>query len=167
MMKKRSSLMILSALVSVSLANMTSPVFASTKQIAVVTKQSTVQGESVQGWEAVEPGWGAARDVNQNYCGRAFNGLRTVFRGRDQANFGNSGINDGFNQDNNGNAGNQFVHVRETDAPLRINQFSCGSTNNDNTTLTVGVNQANTGNQGLNRGFNQDNGVNNGNQVIN
>ena len=166
-MKKRGSLMSLSALVAISLANIALPAFASTDQTAVIATQATAQGASVQGWDGWGPRWASSHDVNQSFCGRTFSGETTIIKGRDQLNSGNSGINDGFNQNNNGNGGNQFIHVRETDGPLRINQFMCGTSYSDNYTVNVGVNQANSGNSGFNRGFNQDNSVNSGNQIIN
>jgi len=52
-------------------------------------------------------------------------------------------------------------------APQVNNQYFWGEGNSGNTTHSVGQNQANTGNEGLNHGVAQDNSINAGNQMIN
>lgn len=69
--------------------------------------------------------------------------------------------------------GHSFA-VRRQDNPLDHrennqvnNQLFQGGFNNESNSFYLGNNQGNSGNQGYNRGFNQDNSGNSGNQVVN
>lgn len=93
-----------------------------------------------------------------------------VSRGSNQGNSGNQGENDGFNQDSSANSGNaissQHKHIglQENNQLIQNN----GNSGGGETDITnIGLDQGNSGNEGENNGFNQDNAQNSGNQVNN
>jgi hypothetical protein len=114
---------------------------------------------------------GGAQVNNQASSGSLNNGNVTTFIGANEGNSGNSGLNRGFSQDNTANLGNEVSGQRRVIGTQINNQYQRqaggGESGSNNTTSYAGINQGNSGNEGINLGHNQDNAGNSGNQVNN
>ena len=112
----------------------------------------------------------AAINPQQNYqafAGNSNSGNRALLIGHNQGNTGNQAVNQGFSQDNSINAGNEVSGQRKNiQYQQNIQNFEGGSGGGGSATF-IGDNQGNSGNEGFNTGFNQDNANNSGNQVNN
>ena len=105
---------------------------------------------------------------NQYLHGRCIDSWVTKsYTGNNQSNDGNRGYNGGINQDNSSNDGNQLINQGNRGGNQVHNQYLRGCIGVGNTRTFWGSNQNNDGNGGYNRGFNQDNSGNQGNQIIN
>jgi hypothetical protein len=108
------------------------------------------------------------RQNNQSFVGTSNSGNEVNFWGNNQGNSGNQGYNRGFSQDNGSNSGNMVSSQRKNIQYQENNQYNAGGgSNGNNITTMIGKNQGNSGNQGINQGYNQDNASNSGNQVNN
>lgn len=103
---------------------------------------------------------------NNQFLAGSNGGTTATFVGAHQGNSGNQGLNRGLNQDNGGNRGNQVSGQRKIIELQNNNQQIQGGSGDSNTTYS-GIDQGNSGNQGINHGFNQDNSGNSGNEVNN
>lgn len=108
------------------------------------------------------------RQINNQFFRACVNNTNNkYYRGRDQGNSGNNGVNHGYNEDNSSNATNQVIN-RGPIVGQRINNQSFQiCSNNAENFYYAGVRQGNSGNSGYNAGYNRDNSVNTGNQIIN
>ncbi len=105
---------------------------------------------------------------NSQFLAGSNGGLNSTFVGAHQGNSGNQGLNRGLNQDNGGNSGNQISGQRKIiEFQNNDQQVQGGSDNSSSSSTYSGIDQGNSGNQGINRGFNQDNAGNSGNEVNN
>jgi hypothetical protein len=117
------------------------------------------------------PPIGGAQVNNQASSGSINNGNVTSFLGANEGNSGNQGLNRGFTQDNTVNLGNEVSGQRRVIGTQVNNQYQRqtggGASGSNNTTSFAGIDQGNSGNEGINLGHNQDNAGNSGNQVNN
>lgn len=153
--------MLLNIVIFCSFLGNTAPLaFASTKQYGI-TRQTQAQ--------PVYPLYGGHQVNGQHYSEASEIGNTAVFQGRNQGNSGNMGFNAGSEQNNGENHGNQIssqhrgIAVQKNYQTLHKN----GSNGNGDTAIFRGINQGNSGNQGVNRGNVQDSANNTGNQVNN
>lgn len=89
------------------------------------------------------------------------------YRGHNQGNSGNNGVNHGYVEDNSSNTTNQIVNRRPVVGHRINNQLFQICANNSQNFYYAGVRQGNSGNSGYNDGYAQDDSVNDGNQIIN
>jgi len=137
--------------------------------LAASVQRNAAQGAAQGGWGWTEDGgWDRwPQEYDQCFSGNSNSGNTARFVGRNQGNTGNQGRNRGVTQDNGFNGGNQVVNGGRRRGYRRSIQCYRGNSYVRNTIIFQGVNQGNTGNQGLNEGVNQDNTNNAGNQIVN
>ena len=113
-----------------------------------------------------QPGWHRpwGRRENNQYIGVIANNTNNKYYvGYNQGNSGNSGVNHRYNEDHSTNAGNQIIH-RGTLRHSRNNQLFQEIVANAENYFYAGQWQGNSGNSGVNSGFNRDTSANLGNQ---
>lgn len=102
---------------------------------------------------------------NQAFQACATNTTNRSYRGHDQGNSGNHGVNSGYTEDDSSNETNQIL-MQNPFGDKRINQsFRVCATDSSNL-YYAGVRQGNSGNNGYNTGHTEDNSLNEGNQII-
>ncbi|HEY0754431.1 MAG TPA: hypothetical protein VGD98_10745 [Ktedonobacteraceae bacterium] len=123
---------------------------------------------SHQAWRRYAYEGDSRQEINQFRQGNSNHDNPTFTRGgHGQGNSGNYGYNRGHSQDNSLNGGNQIINTSRLKGYRRINQYSFGNSNYRNSiTHYGGYDQGNTGNSGSNKGLNQDNSSNSGNQIV-
>lgn len=122
-----------------------------------------------QSWgQRLHRGGPGLSEINQYYHGNTdYNHFYYVVGTRHQGNSGNVGYNRGRNQDNSLNGGNQTVLSGRHVGYRRVNQYYYGDSHfGRHATRLWGYDEVNSGNDGTNRGMNQDNSSNGGNQLI-
>lgn len=105
--------------------------------------------------------------INQHFSGNSYSWTPGYFEGHNFNNSGNQGLNRGSNINYGSNGGNLIVNQGRSGRYLRVNQYFAGNSYSHDKGTFVGYNENNTGNQGCNRGYNEDHGANGGNQVVN
>lgn len=113
-------------------------------------------------WRHIRVGW---QENNQDIQVVANNVDNKYYRGHNQGNSGNSAVNRWYTEDHSSNAGNQIIH-RGAIWHSRNNQLFRQMTRNSQNSSYVGYQQGNSGNSGVNRGYNRDTSGNLGNQDI-
>ena len=166
-MRRSIYLMMLSACVALcSLALGLSPAFASTRQATVARSHFTARVST--GRAHFRPtGWQSLQEHNQFFRGTTYSHIHLTFQGHDQNNSGNQGYNRGFNQNFGNNGGNLIANHGRASRYQRTNQIFYGTSYSNGGLDAIGYSQNNTGNQGLNDGYNEDHGGNAGNQIAN
>lgn len=122
---------------------------------------------SSRGWHPYHSGAGSS-EINQYFHGNTdFNHFKYVVGTSREENSGNVGYNRGHNQDNSTNGGNQMLLSGRPIRYRRVNQYYYGNSHfNRRGYRFNGYDEINSGNDGTNRGVNQDNSTNGGNQII-
>jgi hypothetical protein len=163
-MKKCVLLASLSIVIALAcLASGAPPAFASTRQVTVA--QSKFVGIIRAEKHGFHPrSW---QEHTQYFHGDTYSHIHLRFRGHTQNNTGNQGHNRGYNQNFGANGGNLLINHSRTRRTQRTNQYFVGSSYGRSSLDFSGYNQNNSGNQGLNDGYNEDHGNNAGNQIVN
>ena len=144
----------------------TSHAFAATRQATMFLPNQAQRTLAIS--RGHRPRWTlhtGRQEDNQAFQGCATNTTNKYYRGHDQGNSGNHGVNSGYTEDDSSNETNQIL-IRSPFGGGRINQsFRICATDSSNL-YYAGVRQGNSGNNGYNAGHTEDNSLNEGNQII-
>jgi hypothetical protein len=163
-MKKYLYLVLFSMLIALfSLITGISPALAASKQAAGAQRKFAVSMRTAP--IHFQPGsW---QEHSQLFHGTTYTHIHLTFQGHNQNNTGNQGYNRGYNQNFGNNGGNMVTNHGRASQYQRTRQSFYGTSYSESGLKAIGYNQNNTGNQGVNDGYNEDHGGNAGNQIVN
>lgn len=160
-------------LVSAVLPADAAPVAVKTSVISHLSTRDVQRWKGRRGWQTRfwrgrrSHGGPGIPEINQYFHGNTdYNHFYYIVGVNRQANSGNVGVNRGHNQDNSVNGGNQMLLSGRL-RYRRVNQYYYGNSHFNRRSIRIGgYDQVNSGNDGWNRGVNQDNSSNGGNQIV-